>query len=126
MFTSVYSVILWHEYFDGPCSKIWTAHFLGYDEAKKFAEDKAKELFAGRYINHDKKTYQDGSFSESWCGSDQDKMVDFCDFAWATNPRGSIGQPIKDRILFYDVDGLTEEFESYELFEEFIKKSQNV
>lgn len=126
MFTFVYSVIQWKQFFNYDASIESVTYFLDYDEAKEFAEKKAKELFADRYINHDRKSLNDGSFDETWYGSDDwyEKAVELNDFAWATHPRDGFVWD-KTKIEFHDFRGQPEIFDSQELFEGFIKKSQS-
>lgn len=126
MFTSVYSVIQWKRFFNYDASIESVTYFLDYDKAKEFAEKKAKELFAGRYINHDRKSLTDGSFDETWYGSDDwyEKAVELNDFAWATHPRDGFVWD-KTKIEFHDFRGQPEIFDNQELFDGFIKKSQS-
>ena len=118
MFTFVYSVIQWKRFFNYDASIESVTYFLDYD--------KAKELFADQYINQDMKSHTDGSFDETWYGSDDwyEKAVELNDFAWATHPRDGFVWD-KTKIEFHDFRGQPEIFDSQELFEGFIKKSQS-
>lgn len=126
MFTSVYSVIQWKRFFNYDASIESVTYFLDYDAAKQFAEKKANELFAGQYINYHHKRDLDGSFSDTWYGSDDwyEKAVELNDFAWATHPRDGFVWD-KTKIEFHDFRGQPEIFDNQELFDGFIKKSQS-
>ena len=97
-------------------STIFRAYFDDSAAAKKYAENLTKKT-ADDYV-FVKKVYDDGSYLLDWLGDFTEITLD--DNAWITD-RETVG------IKFYDNRGLsTEEFESFDDFEKFIKKSQEI
>ncbi len=97
-------------------STIFHAYFDDSAAAREFAENLTKKT-TDEY-SFSRRSYLDGSYLLTWLGDWTEITLD--DFAWITDWK-TVG------IKFYDNRGLsTEEFESFDDFEKFIKKSQEI